>query len=170
MHCIHAVRAPQVTRLTLYDNQIGRIDAAAFDGLTRWAVTRIILVAHVVPPFFLRWQRLLAKGKKESLIRPNILCIERTNGPLIGRRGLSLCPIGIVKNHRLLLWVHNAREKVFEVPSTIIRMRKRESGEGRAMLSLRLQKRLLLLAQLFPSLWVIFCPILCCLAIAITIA
>ena len=32
----------------------------------------------------------------------------------------------------LLLWVHNAREKVFEVPSTIIRMRKRESGEGRA--------------------------------------
>ena len=52
----------------------------------------------------------------------------------------------------LLLWVHNAREKVFEVPSTIIRMRKRESGEGRAMLSLRLQKRLLLLAQLFPSL------------------
>ena len=34
-HILNVYLLPQVTRLTLYDNQIGRIDAAAFDGLTR---------------------------------------------------------------------------------------------------------------------------------------
>ena len=34
-HSLNVSLLPQVTRLTLYDNQIGRIDPAAFDGLTR---------------------------------------------------------------------------------------------------------------------------------------